>query len=499
LRFDVVPSDLHSLADVDTLLVFAQRDGTLSPWGAEVDRALGGLLGEALRRGALRGDIGEAAVLPTSGRVPAARVVLAGLGAVEQRDRHRLGLAAAHGARAAVRAGARHLVSEVPDLPGFPRATAAEVTLLGLARGGYRFGRYRTQEAIEPLARVGLVGRDDEIGGAVASAAAIAEGLHLARDLVNLPPNHKPPEVLAERITEAGKAFGFAVEILHQADLAALGAGGILAVGQGSAHPPCAVFLRYDGGQGPHLGYLGKGMTFDSGGLSLKPAEGMETMKSDMAGAAAVVGAVAAIARRRLPVRVTGLVMLAENMPSGHAQRPGDILTLLSGKTVEMLNSDAEGRLILADGVTLLEREGVEAIVDLATLTGAVVVALGGVRAGLLGNDEALLAAVEAAAARSGDRVWRLPADDDYRELLKSHIADLRNTGSRRGAGVQVGGLFIGAQVERTPWAHLDIAGVAFQEDDRPPLGFGGTGFGVELLTRLAEDRARSAGESGTA
>lgn len=488
MRFEVAERRLLETA-ADMLVVGVFEDGTEDPAASQVDDALGGAIRFARQERLFRARLGETLLLPTVGRLPAKAVVATGLG-----DRQRLGpdrvrRAASMAARQAQRHGARTLAVAPLGAESLEEEPAhAEATLLGSALGGYRYTAFRSGDE-GPIERVLLATNWEGAGELVRQAEVIARAVATARDLVNLPPNHKLPEDLARRIADLGQAQGLAVRILWQADLQAMGAGGILAVGQGSDHPPAVVFLEWRGAACKPLGFLGKGLTFDSGGLSLKTAAGMETMKSDMAGAAAVVGAMLAIAELALPVDVIGCVVLAENMTGGNAQRPGDVLRMLSGKTVEMLNSDAEGRLVLADGVTLLQREGVQAIVDLATLTGACVTALGEIRAGLLGNDDAWQAKLEAAAARASERVWRMPADEEYRELLQSHIADLKNVGGRS-AGMQTGGLFIGAFVEGVPWAHLDIAGTAFRSDDQPPLGFGGTGFGVETLIRLAMEHA---------
>ena len=322
---------------------------------------------------------------------------------------------------------------------------------------------------------------------AVKDITAVAAGVNLTRDLVNTPPNALPPAALAEAARDSLAALPVEVTIWDETQLAELQCGGILAVGMGSANPPRLTRLAYSPeGATTHLALVGKGITFDTGGISIKPAASMDEMKSDMAGAAAVLGAVAAIAELRLPVRVTGWLPSAENMPSGRAQRPGDVIVIRGGTTVEVLNTDAEGRLILSDGLTLAVESEPDAVIDLATLTGAAVVALGKDIAGLLGNDVELRDAVQAAGAAAGEPSWPLPLPEDYASHIESEVADMKNMGRPGQAGTISAALLLQEFVGDVPWAHLDIAGPSRTDDNRWYNTKGGSGFGVRTLVALA-------------
>ena len=333
-----------------------------------------------------------------------------------------------------------------------------------------------------------VVGR----GGAKARAglqrgARIADAVAWARDLINEPAAAKSPEDVAELARKIARASGLKVKVFAGEQLERERMGGVLGVGNGSQRPPRFVRLEYaPSGAHATLALVGKGVVFDSGGLSLKTAAGMETMKTDMSGAAAVIAAMSALRDLAVKVRVVGYVPLVENMPSGHAMRPGDVLTMRNGKTVEVLNTDAEGRLILADALALADDEAADAVIDLATLTGAVVTALGDKVAGLMGSDDAWITQVSDAADRAGERVWHLPLPEDYRRNLDSEIADLRNISSGGGAGTLTAGLFLKEFTGTRPWAHLDIAGTARSSAEDGELSKGGTGFGVRTLLELA-------------
>ena len=410
-----------------------------------------------------------------------ARVVVVGLGPKEHVTARSIRRAVAAGVRAARVQGVNRIAVEVP---GAAEHRAAAVA--GVGDGLYSFTAYRAPRDDEAIGApvVTLVG----VGDIPAREQAAVHAAVPVRNWVNLGSNDKPPERLADLMTESLDGLGVLVERLGVAELTAMGAGGILGVGQGSAHPPVILLAKYAGAPGDSrtLALVGKGITFDSGGLSLKTGQGMMTMKTDMAGAAAVMGAVAALARARAPVNVWGIGCLAENMPDGNAQRPGDVIRTLDGTTVEVLNTDAEGRLVLCDGVALAKQRGAAAIVDIATLSGAAAAALGGERAAYLATDARLKALVESAADKTGEWVWEMPADAQFRRNIDSSIADLKNVASAMGGGMQVGGLFVGAFAQGVPWLHVDIAGTAFQAEPRHGAAQGSTAFGVSLLTELA-------------
>jgi leucyl aminopeptidase len=375
------------------------------------------------------------------------------------------------------------LLDAVPD--DGDRVGAAQAAAEGTALAAYRFGRYKKEAGATTLTSVGIVARGGKrVRDAVERGVLIAGAVTMARDLVNTPAGDLTPPMFADLAVDVATAAGLTIEVIDEKKAAKLGLGGLVGVGKGSDNPPRMVKLTYEppGRARGHLALVGKGITFDSGGLSIKPGEGMMTMKIDMSGAAAVLAAMSVLPALAAPVRVTGYLCLAENMLSGRAIRPGDVLTAQNGTTIEVLNTDAEGRLVLADGLSLAAAEQPDAIVDLATLTGACVVALGPRIAGLMGNHDGFLGQVRAAADRAGEPVWPLPLPSEYRKDLESEIADLKNIAGGRYGGALHAGLFLQEFVDGRPWAHLDIAGPARAESDDAYTPRGGSGFGVRTL-----------------
>jgi leucyl aminopeptidase len=371
--------------------------------------------------------------------------------------------------------------------------SASQVAVEGIAGASYRFARYRSTEQPVALTSVVLRVRDtdvDEAQTGLERGVAIAEAVELTRDLVNTPAADMAPSRLAEVAREIAERSGLELAVLEEAEIRAARLGGLLGVARGSAEPPRLITLHYepaasDGSEGsaiPTVALVGKGITFDSGGLSLKSGEGMMTMKNDMTGAAAVIATLGACKSAGVKVRVIGIAPCAENMPSGTATKPGDVLTTRNGKTIEVLNTDAEGRLVLADGLALAAEHEPDAIVDLATLTGACVVALGAEVAGVMGNDSRVVSAIEAAAERAGEPVWHLPLPQSYRKLYESEVADMKNIGRAGSAGALVAGLILEEFVGDRPWAHLDIAGPARTDEDAYDQRKGSTGFGVRTM-----------------
>jgi leucyl aminopeptidase len=421
------------------------------------------------------------------------RVLVIGLGPVGDFDSERARVAASLGVRQAQRYGASELAWQVPG--GAPIAAAITG---GTILTAYRFNSLKSErgdddenEGAGPVELIlhGADGADELV--AVARVAAIAA--NRARDLQNLPANIADPDYMAARAAEiAAGSEAIEVEVLGPEQLAGLGMGGLISVGNGSAKDPLLIVLRYTGQpEADPLGIVGKAVTFDSGGISLKPSASMHEMKMDMSGGAAALEATAAIAELGLELNLLTVVPAVENMPSGSATRPGDVITQLNGKTVEINNTDAEGRLILADALTWCAREGATQIVDLATLTGAVVVALGSTHAAVIGNDDALVGAVEQAGATVGELVWRLPLHAEYKELMKGTVADLTNAAPKRKAGSITAAAFLEEFIEDARWAHIDIAGTAW-DVGRPYLGRGASGYGVRLLVELARSFAES-------
>ncbi|HEU5253346.1 MAG TPA: leucyl aminopeptidase [Solirubrobacterales bacterium] len=417
-------------------------------------------------------------------------VLAVGLGERDEIDAEKLRVAAALAAKEAKRLEAGSLAWALPE--GDDTASVAEALVTGTVLAAYRFDRFKSGEGDEAprLEALTLLG-PAELEGAVEVARVAAAAQNRARDLQLTPANVATPTFLGERAEEiAAGSEALSVEVLGRPQLEEKGMGGILAVSQGGPQEPKLIVLRYaGGGSGPTLAFVGKGVTFDTGGISLKPGAGMQEMKMDMSGAAAVLESVAAIAELGLPLDLVALVPTTENMPSGTAIKPGDIITQYNGKTVEVNNTDAEGRLILADALAYAVELGAERLVDIATLTGAVTIALGSTYAGLIANDDELAAAVTDAAEATGELAWRLPLHPEYKDLMKGTVADLSNLGKKRKAGTITAASFLEEFVGETPWAHLDIAGSAW-DIGREYVGNAANGFGVRLLVELARRHA---------
>ncbi len=435
------------------------------------------------------------------------RLLVVGLGKREDLDAERLREAAALVVAEASRYEAQTIAWALPEAPDDHPAPDARAAALveGTVLASYRFDRFKSRDPEDPppprLERLLLAAGDD--ASAVAQAAEVArvasEAANRARELQGLPSNVVTPSYLADRAREIADAHeAITAEVLGREEIEQRGMGGLAAVARGSAEEPRLIALRYRGGaQGETLGLVGKAVTFDTGGISIKPAQKMEEMKMDMSGGAAVLEGVGAIAELGLPLNVVACVPATENMPSGTATKPGDIITQLNGKTVEVNNTDAEGRLILADALTYCVRElGADRVVDIATLTGAVLIALGSTYAALISNDDEWAQHVLAAAERTGELAWRLPLHPEYKELTRGKDADLTNASAKRKAGTIYAGSFLEEFVDGKPWAHLDIAGTAW-DVGRQYVGSGPTGFGVRLLVDLARDLTRTTAQIG--
>lgn len=478
-------------AEAGLLAVPVFAGGELGPGGEALDAALGGTLQAFVEATEFKAKAGETLFVPVGGGLAFAAALLVGVGGRDRLDLAALRRAAAAvGRAAAARKGvatvATTLAEVVPE--GAEKADAARAVTEGLLLGSYRFLTYKSDPGGSPFDSVELLGRGGaRIARTVERAATVCDAVAWARDVVNEPSGAKSPAAFAELARERLEGRGVEVSVLDEEEIEAERLGGVHGVGQGSARPPRFVTITYSPPQArATLALVGKGVVFDSGGLSIKPAGGMETMKTDMGGAAAVIAAMSVLAEVGVKARVVAYVPMVENMPSGSAIRPGDVLRIRNGKTVEVLNTDAEGRLILADALSLAVEDGADAVVDLATLTGACVVALGEKVAGLMGNRDTWTDQVRNAADRAGERVWPLPLPDDYRALLDSSVADLQNISEGRWGGALTAGLFLQAFVGDVPWAHLDIAGPARASRDDGENPKGGTGFGVRTLVELA-------------
>jgi leucyl aminopeptidase len=460
-----------------------------------LDRLSKGALTRALEASRFEGKVGEALSLLAPARLEHSRIILIGLGKRKALDA--LAARRAGGALAAELASGSEaeavVAIEAADLRSIGEADLAANLALGARLRAYRFDRYRTRDMAErtpSLARLTLLVDDPAAArAAYKPLAATGDSVAVVRDLVSEPGNVLHPAAFA---AEARKliALGVEVEALGTAKLRALGLNAMLGVAQGSAHEPQLVVLRWDGARRARapVAFVGKGVTFDTGGISIKPASGMEEMKTDMAGAAAVLGVIRTLAARRARVNAVGVCAMVENMPSSTAQRPGDVVKSASGQTIEVIDTDAEGRLVLSDALWYTQdRFKPRAMIDLATLTGSIMVALGHEYAGLYANDDKLAEALLAAGAGSGERLWRMPLSEAYDDLIKSDIADLKNDGGRWGDSINAA-IMLKRFVGKTAWAHLDIAGTAWTDEDQPTAPKGATGFGVQLLDRYVAE-----------
>jgi len=460
---------------------------------AAFDQRTGGRLAELAAGGELTGRAGETLLLHQPAGFKARRLLLLGAGKPEKFSLADLRNLAGTAARFLKSRGISEFTFFIRPLQiGTSPADAADAAAEGVALGNFEPDRYQTEKknrkAIEALQLAGLT-QDAEAG--VRRGLILAEAQNFARELVNEPGNRLTPRLFAERAAEVARQVGLSADILEENRLRELKMGALLSVAQGSEEPPRLVVLTYtpqtwEQGK-PVLGFVGKGVTFDSGGISIKPGEGMEKMKYDMAGGAAMVGALRALAELKPGVKVIGVIPLTENLPSGRAQKPGDVQIAMSGKSIEVVNTDAEGRLVLADALTYARQLGATHLVDAATLTGAIVVALGNVHAGAFTNNQTFLDAFQASACAVGEKFWPMPLDDDYQDNIKSAIADIQNVGKGRGGGAINGAMFLKEFVGETPWIHLDIAGTAWLEEAKPWMAKGPTGMGVRTLVHFAE------------
>ena len=490
----------HALPDGGSIVVFAAGESLLASARA-LDERSGGLLSRAAKAARFEGKADTVLDLILPAGLPHDRILLVGIG-----DAAKLTASAAESLGAGLQAGltgkgVSEAVVMVDPVEGAPLPLTEFAALMGHGARlrGFTFTRYKTKtkkdkEKDKILDRLTFsVAAADAAKKQFKALDAVADGVFLARELVTEPPNVLTPVEMADRAQKALEDLGVKVKVLDKKDMKKLGMGALLGVGQGSVNESRLVSMEWQGDpdaadQAP-LAFIGKGITFDTGGISIKPAGGMEDMKWDMAGAGAVIGLMAALAGRKAKVNAVGIVALAENMPGGNAQRPSDIVTSASGQTIEVLNTDAEGRLVLADALWYAKTEfKPQLMIDLATLTGAIIVALGSEQAGLFSNDDALASRLTQAGAATGEKLWRMPIGDAYDKEIDSDIADMKNIAAGREAGSTIGAVFLQRFVDGCPWAHLDIAGVAWSKKDKGPVPKGATAFGVRLLNRFVAD-----------
>ncbi len=486
------------LAQVETpLLAVALAQGSAVPSSlGELDQAAGGLLGRAIMSGDFKGKRDETSlVYPPGGK--AQRVLLVGMGKPGEVTRGSIRRAAAVAAKRARALGANQLAFAVAAEArnGVPARDLGQAVVEGAAQGAWAFTELKAapeepKPEVESVAVVCDAADANDAAAGQKIGEAVAAGHRLARYLQMQPGNVCTPSYLAEQAQKLAEAYDFSVTVLDRAAMQREGLGALLAVAQGTQQEPRFIVLEYHGaGDAAPVALVGKGVTFDSGGISIKPAQSMEDMKFDMSGAAAVLGTFEVLGRLKPQINVVGIIPSTENLPSGTAIKPGDVIKSHFGKTIEIVNTDAEGRLILCDALSYVRRFKPAAVLDVATLTGAVVVALGHAAIGVMGNDEALLAEVREAGERAGERCWPLPLWEEYRELLKSEIADVKNSAGR-GAGSIAGGWFLREFVNGFPWVHLDIAGTAYTDSEAPHLAKGPTAVGVRLFTEFILKRA---------
>ena len=462
-----------------------------------IDKALGGMIARLIKQGEFKPKTGALQLLYPEGRIAAERLLLAGLGKRSAFTLNKLRQAAGKAASALRAAGAKDITLVVEGL-----ALDAEELGQALAEGSilglYRFLTYKTNDENDRKKQIRSLTILAEAASSVVAmqkgvktGETIAASTSMARDMVNCPPADMTPTIFAAKAREIAREFGLKLQVLERKQMEKLGMGGLLGVAAGSAQPPKFIILEYrKGGKKPIIALVGKTITFDSGGISIKPAENMDRMKDDMSGGAAVLGAIRTAAALKLPLNIVGLLPATENMPSGTAYKPGDVLHTLSGQTIEILNTDAEGRLILSDALAYACRYKPAFILDIATLTGACAIALGNEATGMLGTSDELKKQIQGAGEKTGERVWELPLWEEYYDLIKSDIADMKNTGGR-GGGVITSAALLSKFVQKYPWVHLDIAATSWTEKERPYTPKGATGIGVRLLTQFLRDYAK--------
>ncbi|GGE06658.1 putative cytosol aminopeptidase [Polymorphobacter glacialis] len=481
-------------SSVHVLVVLAGPDGVLSSAAAAADTASGGQLARAIKTGRFEADAAAVAEILAPNGIDAARLLVVGTGPADKADAatfERIGGAIA--ARLLTSGETRVTVDMAGAAASIPLAAAAAHLANGAALRSYRFDKYRT--TMKPKAKPTLTHLDiinaDGAAASHAPLAAIAGGIERTRNLVSEPANIIYPESFVDSAADLA-ALGIEITVLGEPEMEALGMGALLGVSQGSVRPARLMAMRWNGTGNPDarpVVFVGKGVTFDTGGISIKPAAGMEDMKWDMGGAGAVTGAMHALAARKANAHVIGVVGLVENMPDGNAQRPGDVVTSMNGQTIEVINTDAEGRLVLCDAIWWAQEQyNPEVVVDLATLTGAIIVSLGHEYGGIFANDDGLATQLQAAGDSTGERLWRMPLGDAYDKLIDSAIADIKNVGPREGGSITAAQFikrFVKAGVK---WAHLDIAGMVWDSKAGPLHDKGATGYGVRLLDRFIAD-----------
>ena len=455
-----------------------------------VDSALNGVISNLIKKGDIKGKSGEYTLLYSNGRLPADRIMIAGMGKKKELTTNKISEVTADACRRLRQKGVTAIATATlgAGLNHIGTDSASQAIVEGAILGLYRFRRYFTKKEdnskeLKDLQIVTTEKEKKQVEQAIKKGRTIAEATNWARDLVNEPSNYLTPVKMAEAAQGLAKDYGLSIEVLEEEQITQAGMGGLLGVSRGSQQPPRFIILTYQGRDSDEvdIAIAGKGITFDSGGISIKPSERMGDMKGDMAGGASILGTLRAIAQLKPRVNVTALVPATENLPSGTAMKPGDVITAMNGKTIEVLNTDAEGRLILADALCYAKKIGAKSIIDVATLTGACQIALGNICTGAFSNNQQLVDEIIAAGNEVGERAWQLPMFSEYREQLKSDIADIKNVGTRYGGAITAA-KFLEDFVDKTPWVHLDIAGTSDTDTEKGYLVKGATGIPVRTL-----------------
>jgi leucyl aminopeptidase len=497
LEIKVIVGDIAQIeADAIVVNLF---EGVEQPGGATaaVDKVLAGAISSLIKRGEIKGKFGEVSIVHTFGKLPAGIAAIAGLGKRQDFNVDKVRRVVGEFCRALRKLNCHKIATILhgAGIGSIEPESSAEAIAEGALLGLYSFTKYKQPE-YEDIAEMLIVVREKDkipiLEQAIHKGWVMAEATNLARDMVNEPANYMTPTQMAEVAKAIASKYNLECKVFDREEMEAMGMGALLGVAKGSTQPPKLITLAYKGDKHSEkaMGFLGKGITFDSGGISIKASEGMDEMKGDMAGAAAAITAVGAIAQLKPKINVAAIIPATENLPSGTAFKPGDVLKAMNGKTIEVISTDAEGRLILADALSYAVKQGLSPLIDLATLTGACRVALGTLYSGLFGNDQDLVNKVLKAAEGTGEKMWQMPLPEEYKEQIKSEIANVKNTGNRYGGAITAA-LFLAEFIDNTPWVHLDIAGPVLSNKESGYTVKGATGVGVRTLVELALSEAK--------
>jgi len=499
MEIRVIVGDITKIQADAIIVNFFESRKSLDGDIAAVDKALGGAIAQLIKQGEIKGKLNEITMVHSLGKLPTARVVVVGLGKQTELSTNKIRGAVAEACRWLRQKNAANIATTTlgAGINNISFEDVAQAITEGALLGLYSFRKHITREEdkLGEVKQLLIVGSDEaksRLEKGSDKGRILAEATNLARDMVNEPANYMTPSHMAETAMRLAKGYGLEVSVLEREQITELGMGALLGVAQGSRQPPKFIILHYKGKDANEINValVGKGITFDSGGISIKPSEKLEDMKGDMAGGAAVIAAMTAIAQLKPKINVTAIVPATENLPDGNALKPGDILTAMNGKTIEIISTDAEGRLILADALSYAKKQGAKLMVDVATLTGACRVALGDVCTGAFSNNQELVDKVIAAGTKAGELIWQMPMYDEYKEQNKSDVADIKNVGGRLGGAITAA-KFLAEFVDETPWVHLDIAGTSLGEKERAHQVKGATGVPVRTLVNLVLSLAK--------